>query len=86
MESDVWTLAFYQPLIDAQRVFAEHAKTKGESWRTCDIQFLRDKLVEEHLEWTKVGDTLIEYGELLDVLNVVLMLASRLRANEGSSK
>ena len=73
---------FLQQLLDAQKIYDEHTKTKGESWRICNVQFLRDKLVEEYLEWTRVGDTAMEYKELLDILNVILMLTSRLQAKE----
>ena len=47
---------------------------KGNSWRTCPIQYLNGKLFEELSEYLKKSDPL----ELEDVANICLMLYLRL--------
>ncbi len=46
---------------------------KGNSWRTCDINFLKGKLFEELGEYIKENNHL----ELFDVANMCLMLYLR---------
>lgn len=47
---------------------------KGDSWRTCPIQYLNGKLLEELSEYLKKNDPF----ELEDVANICLMLYLRL--------
>lgn len=62
-----------------QRVFDRHSEEKGESWKTCDIQFLRNKLAEELDEFAESNFEEQQYNELLDVINIAVMLAERLK-------
>lgn len=68
-------------IMDCQEVLNKHSKKKGDSWKTCDIQFLRNKLVEEIDEFGVLPLEYKEeqYKELLDIINVATMLAERLR-------
>ena len=67
--------------MDCQEVLDKHSKKKGESWKTCDIDFLREKLEEEVQEWKDIPFRQLEeeYNELIDIINVATMLAERLR-------
>lgn len=66
-------------LKEANEVYQGHKPKKGESWKTCDLQFLRNKLSEEVVEALEEGGDNDEYGELLDIINISLMLAKRLK-------
>lgn len=68
-------------IMDCQEVLNRHRKKKGKSWKTCDIDFLREKLEEEIQEWKDIpfGQLEEEYNELIDIINVATMLAERLR-------
>lgn len=72
-----------QTIKDCQKVFNCHNKDKGNSWKKCAIDFLRDKLDEEYQEFEQAYhrdyDEEHQYEELLDVINVAVMLAERLR-------
>lgn len=70
---------FDDVLEDANNVYQGHKKIKGESWKTCDISYLHSKLIEELDEFDATGHS---YKELLDVINVSLMMAKRLRDEE----
>lgn len=48
-------------------------ESKGDSWKTCDIDFLRNKLNEEIAEWDESGHA----HELCDIANVCMMLWNR---------
>ena len=50
-----------------------HEKAKGDSWKTCDIKFLENKLEEEYLEWAGNKDK----HELVDIANICMMLFNR---------
>jgi hypothetical protein len=62
-------------------VYSVNRGEKGDSWRTdeCSVEYLRDKLREEMTEWwaTKKG-SYKEINELTDILNVGLMLLTKL--------
>ena len=50
---------------------------KGDSWATCDIEFLEDKLlgeIKEYLDESKHGK---KSRELIDVANICMMLYHR---------
>lgn len=53
---------------------------KGDSWITCDIEFLEDKLGEELEEYLKTKNDAQFYRsaqELVDVANICMMLHHR---------
>lgn len=50
-----------------------HEKAKGDSWKTCDITFLENKLIEECNEWAETKDK----HELVDIANICMMLFNR---------
>lgn len=50
----------------------KHQKMKGDSWKTCDIEFLEDKLSEEMTEY--VFSKCEDKAELIDIANVAMML------------
>ena len=50
----------------------KHQKNKGDSWKTCDIEFLEDKLQEEMAEYTRSNCE--DKAELIDIANIAMML------------
>lgn len=65
-------------LFDCQEVLNKHQKKKGDSYKTCSIEYLQQKVIEEYNEYIMAGRT-TEYKELLDLINVSIMLAERLK-------
>lgn len=71
---------FAQALADAKQVYDYHAIKKGDGWKDCSIKFLFGKLTEEYEEFMEsTPKSEEEYREVLDIVNVALMLAARLR-------
>ena len=70
---------FDDVLMDANNVYQKHKVTTGESWKACSIGFLHRRLVDELDEYDASEHS---YRYLLDVLNLVLMLAKRTRGEE----
>jgi len=66
--------------------FAEAMKQKmsikrkqyGDSWLTCDIEFLRDRLAGEIKEYENAFTHREEMGELVDMANCCMMLYNRM--------
>ena len=52
---------------------------KGDSWVTCDIEFLQGKLREEIHEYYDAEGSMIGARELVDIANVCMMLFIRYR-------
>jgi len=52
---------------------------KGDSWVTCDIGFLQDKLREGMQEYYDAEGSMIGARELVDIANVCMMLFHRYR-------
>lgn len=71
--------SFDDVLKDADKVYQSHKPKKGESWKTVDVQYLRNRLSEEIVEALKEGGDIDEYSELLDTINLALMLARRVK-------
>lgn len=62
---------------------------KGDSWVTCDIEFLQGKLREEMKEYYDAEGSMIGARELVDIANVCMMLFHRYReewAKRGSAE
>ena len=51
--------------------------TKGDSWVTCDIEFLEDKLLEEIKEYLSTKKHIDRKREVIDIANVCMMLYNR---------
>ena len=67
-------------LIDCQKVLNYHSNKKGDSWKIVPIDFLKLRLNEEYKEWVDCKEDLKrEYCELIDIINIAVMLAERLR-------
>jgi len=68
-------------LIDALIKYEKKKDKYDESWKTMSIEQLRSRMREEYSEWMDVCslDAKAEYGEVLDILNMCLMLGNRLR-------
>jgi NTP pyrophosphatase (non-canonical NTP hydrolase) len=61
-----------------------HDAEKGDSWKTCEIDYLRQKLCEEVAEALNVRTNNIQQSEeLADVVAVCAMLSARLRWQNG---
>ena len=56
-----------------ETTMSRHAKNKGDSWKWCDIDFLKNKLKEEFREYQESGDK----HELVDIANICMMLFNR---------
>lgn len=56
-----------------ETTMSRHDKNKGESWKWCDVDFLKGKLKEEFEEYQDSGDK----HELVDIANVCMMLFNR---------
>jgi len=70
-------------LIDAMKKFESKRKKYKDSWKECSLDILRNKLDEEYEEWGEVKYIkLKEYDELLDIINVALMLAERIKRGD----
>jgi hypothetical protein len=62
---------------DCMIILQKH-HTKGDSWKTCQIDFLRKKLIEECNEWFIASEGKgNEQLELLDIINMCVMLRKR---------
>jgi len=60
----------------------------GDSWRSCKIQFLRERLSEEFCEWLDVverGNMVKESNELIDIANLCIMIWARLREKRSKA-
>jgi len=77
---------FVEELKQCQKVFERHNALKGDSYKTCSIIFLRNKLIEECLEWLKATNTKDGKDELVDIINVALMLLWRLNRFKDERK
>lgn len=75
---------FLQILVDCKKKYDLRRERYGDTWRNITIPELRKKLNEEidELQTTFSDDN--EYEELLDVINMALMLATR--KNEEKKK
>ncbi len=69
-----------------EKTMRKHDGLKGDSWRTCDIFYLMEKLIEEKNEVENAFDNLIYHdfkdggqfrGEIVDLANVCMMLRNR---------
>ena len=77
-------LAFAEAMENTMR---EHDGNKGDSWKTCDIFFLVEKLAEEYTEADTAFDNFVHHDfqsgdlhfqtELVDLANVSAMLWNR---------
>ena len=56
-----------------ENTMKKHDKKKGDSWKTCDILFLEDKLIKEVEEYLDSRDK----KELVDIANMCMMLYNR---------
>jgi len=71
---------FSEIICDAIKKYEKHLPKKGESWKTCDLFFLREKIEEEYHEF--MDENIFSdkcYDELLDMILVALMMAQRIR-------
>ena len=86
-------------LAEFKQIFAEvtqiclitlecHVTKKLDSWKTCDKEFLEQKVCEEFLEWrqaarrNKIDD---EQRELIDLINLTVMMWKRNRLDNAET-
>lgn len=72
---------FNRELNQCRAIFDRHDERKGDSWRRCTVEFLELKLLEEVDEWLSDKSNINELG---DIINVALMLMSRLNNQNGT--
>ena len=78
-EYEIFCELFDHALREAARVYEKHRATKDDSWQQMRPDELRLSLHETMRKWHP--DTPLEYGILLDVINVALMLVTKLAQN-----
>jgi len=64
-------------ILEMEKVLAKHDEQKGNSWKTCDIKFLENKLIEEFEEWKNQPKRTGKGDETVDIANVCMMLWHR---------
>ncbi len=69
--------AFDSFTMKMRNVLEENEKKKGNSWASCDLQFLLDKLDEEVKEFKEAKRPMQKAEELVDVANICMMLYHR---------
>jgi len=67
---------------EMESVLKAHDEDRGDSWKTCDIDFLQTRLEDEVQEYKQFED----FSELLDIANFCMMLWWRSREARKSSK
>lgn len=82
----------FQPFIkDCKEVYNKHRIKKGDSWLYTDMGLLMQNLSDEWRELLESEDISEQYGELIDIINVSLMLMARIKSlkrgkDEGTTK
>jgi hypothetical protein len=71
---------------DCRAKYDSKASAYGESWKTMDLITLNNRLRGEYEEEINARTTKKKYEELLDVINISLMLAERLRINAAKGR
>lgn len=71
--------SFLKVLCDCQKKYNSKIPEYGESWKDCSIPFLDQRLFDEIAEYDSAKTNKRSYEELVDVINVALMLATRLK-------
>lgn len=66
---------------EMERVLKLHDKNKGDSWKTCDVMYLDNRLKQEYREWDLTPKC--DNKELVDVANMCMMIWNRLEHPES---
>jgi hypothetical protein len=69
--------AFDSFTMKMRNVLEENEKKKGNSWASCDLQFLLDKLDEEINEFKEAKTPVKKANETADIANICMMLYNR---------
>jgi len=59
---------------EMDKTMNRHQVSKGDSWKTCEISFLKNKLGEEYEEFIET----VRPSELIDIANICMMLHHRI--------
>jgi hypothetical protein len=70
---------FEEVIKEAKEIYEKNEVEKGNSWETMPVFMLDEKLTEEYKEQLNAVSLKNKYAELLDLINVAMMLAERLR-------
>lgn len=70
---------FDNVLMDCNYVYLMHKGYKGETWKKLSLYRLRGLVLKEIDEYITENKLENQYKELLDLINVCLMLATRIR-------
>ena len=70
---------FKEFIVEMKLKLDQNQEKKGDSWVTCDIEFLQGKLREEIHEYYNVEGSMIGARELVDIANMCMMLFIRYR-------
>ena len=62
-----------------EQMMSMHDGRKGDSWKTCDLNHLQKKLLEEFAEYIYPDEECFVDAELIDIANICMMLYHRIR-------
>ncbi len=77
---------FKPALVDALKIYEDKKEELQDSWKTRDIHDLQEKLYESLEGFNEAFEDHVRYKESLDVLNMALMMATRLRPFKKTEK
>jgi len=60
-----------------EKVMQMHDRYKKDSWKTCKVEYLEKKLVEEYKEWQDITMGCNAKDEVIDIANICMMLYHR---------
>jgi len=85
-QDDTFLKVFGFAISEMERVYSMHRGRKGDTWKDMTPESLRYLFVQEVEEFDSANiNSIAEYNELLDVLNVGFMLLTRL-SQRGSKE
>jgi len=73
------TEEFNEVLNDCDIKYKSKLDEYGESWKEATIDFLDERLRDEIEEWERADNYQDAYKELIDIINVALMTATRVK-------
>jgi len=74
---------FVHVLTDCNLKYKHKMPEYGDSWKKMPLEHLYNRLDEEFFEFSNSKPS-EEYGELIDIINIALMLATRIKQSDGT--
>jgi len=76
-EKEVFNVFFDDVFDLAKNIYMAKRPQKGDTWQTCDIEYLERELAKKLEEYRNAIDTRDILQGSLDILNFALMIAAR---------